>query len=179
MKKGASRWLLIAFLLVAGFGFSQEETSREKAEKMFDSVFSWRLVEEMNLSEQQLASFLTKFKESREIMRAQRQRKKEILQQLAELLKEKNVSSRQIEARLEEIDRLQEETHQRLKQVREEIKNILTPEQRARFLLTEERLSQEMVRVLRNKMEGRPEPERRGRFFNRERREETLPEQRP
>ncbi|GEM_PF-5865243 len=155
MKKIFTLQVVFLIFLISGLLSSQERLNQGKSEQTFDSVFTWRLIDEMNLSEQQQSSFLAKFKESRQIMKQQRQRRKEILEQLAELLKEKNTNTRLIEAKLAEMERAQEQAHERLKQIREEMKEILTPEQRARYLLTEERLSQEMVHALKRKMEER------------------------
>ncbi|MCM8768682.1 MAG: hypothetical protein NC911_03235 [Candidatus Omnitrophica bacterium] len=172
MKK---KYNLLVFVLVINsqFVFSQQAAEKEKAEKMFDSVVTRRLTEEMHLSEQQLASFLSKYQESRNIIRQQRERKKEILTQLESLLQDKNTPERQIIAKLEEIDRLQEETQERMKRIREEMKIILTPEQRARFYLIEERLAREMVHALKAKIGEQPAE---GRFWRYQERKNRKPE---
>ena len=155
--------LLLSFLFVtANTGlFAEEQRSRErtlkreKAGKMLETVTLWKLVDGLKLSEEQLVKFLPKYREGKDLKEEYQEKRMKVVEELKDLLQAKKVSARKIEAKLTQLEKMEDEQRQKSKDLQKELKSILTPEQQARFILLQKQIGREMMQQLRKRMEER------------------------
>lgn len=158
MRKGR----LVVFLALVAFvsgsfrlpAQTEDPEKREKSEKMFETMLVWRIVDELQLSEEQMAKFMVKFREDRDLMKEQRTKKKKMLDELKELV-EKKAPAKDLNAKLDGLEKLQAESLDKLKKITADMRKILTPEQQAKFVLAKEKVEQDMMKSLRERMEKR------------------------
>ena len=138
--------------------FAEEQLSgeknlrREKASKMLETVTLWKLVDGLKLSEEQLVKFLPKYREGKDLKKEYREKKGKIEKELKELLQAKKISARKVEAKLTQLEKMEDEQRQKSKVLQKELKTILTPEQQARFILLRKQIGKEMMQQLRKRM---------------------------
>ncbi len=136
------------FLLFAQRG-AEEKDPREIIEK----VRIYRLTEELDLNEEQAAKFFPRLKDIRKTEQMFHKQKMEIVRELKELLKE-GAKEQEIIKVLNKFQELQKKRFEsQLKEI-EGIRNILTPEQQARFLVFQEEFEKE-IRDLIKEVKGR------------------------
>jgi Spy/CpxP family protein refolding chaperone len=117
---------------------------REEVRKKIEAVRIWRLTEELKLDEKtsgQLASFLSSLEEKRrELWKANR----DATQNLRAALRTDEPDNRRLKAELDRIEKNQQEmTKLREKEING-IKNFLTIEQQARYLIFQQEFRREM-----------------------------------
>lgn len=150
--------VVLGFLITfASIGFSLsaqpgEPGTRPKSEKMFETMLVWRLVDELQLSEEQMPKFLAKFQEERKLGREQGEKRKQILAELGELVA-KDAPAKDLTAKLAALEKSETEFQDKLKKITTEIKSILTPQQQAKYVLTREKVGQDLMRSLRTRVE--------------------------
>jgi len=148
---------LLFFTANAGL-FAEEQLSREraskreKAGKMLETVTLWKLVDGLKLTEKQLVKFLPKYREGKDLKKEYREKRKKVVEELKDLLQAKRVSARKIEAKLTQLEKMEDEQLQKSKSLQKELKTILTPEQQARFILLQKQIGKEMMQQLRKRM---------------------------
>ena len=128
--------------------------------KYLEQFRTLKLLELLNLKEDQEIEFLTAFRNIRKQGQSFEQEKRQLLESLSADLAAGRVDKHRIEVALEDyfqIAKRQQEAHMHFI---DQIKSILTPEQVAKFLLFDERFERELlehVREFRNRgMDGRP-----------------------
>ena len=152
--------LLLGFLLfTANAGLfaeeqlSKERTSkREKASKMLETITLWKLVDGLKLTEEQLVKFLPKYKEGKDLKKEYQEKRKNVVEELKELLQAEKISARKVEAKLTQLEKMEDEQWQKNKALQKELKTILTPEQQARFILLQKQIGKEIMQQLRKRM---------------------------
>ena len=125
----------------------------EKERRMLEAIRVTRMTEALKLSEDQVAKFLPRLKRIEEQQRLLREDRARKLGQLAEML-DKPERQKDLKARLEELDKLDQEQMQRVRQMMRDLDTMLTVEQRARWRVFNERFDseiREMVREIRKK----------------------------
>ena len=125
---------------------------REKASKMLETITLWKLVDGLKLTEEQLVKFLPKYREGKDLKKEYREKRKKVVEELKDLLQAKKVSARKIEAKLTQLEKMEDERRQKSKSLQKELKTILTPEQQARFILLQKQIGKEMMQQLRKRM---------------------------
>ncbi len=148
---------LLFFTANAGL-FAEEQLSkeknlrREKAGKMLETVTLWKLVDGLKLSEEQLVKFLPKYREGKDLKKEYQEKRKKVVEELKDLLQAKKISARKIEAKLTQLEKMENEQWQKSKGLQKELKTILTPEQQARFILLQKQIGKEMMQQLRKRI---------------------------
>ena len=135
----------------------EREEKKEKAGKMLETITLWKIVEGLKLTEEQLTKFMPKYRESGDLKKEYQEKRKKVGEELKDLLQEKKVSATKIEAKLAQLDKLEEEQWQKNKALQKELKGILTPEQQAKFILLRGQIGREMMQQLRERMKGAKE----------------------
>lgn len=140
--------LAVALLLVPLPALSQSPTPNPRAERIIEALLIWRLVDELDLTEAQIARIFPRIKTLKEI-RLQLGRQALILrEELRELLRQRPRDEAAIRAKVAELDALRREIETRRERVLREIRAALTVEQQARFVLIQERFEAETLRLL-------------------------------
>ena len=162
--------LLFSFLffttntgLFAEEQLSKERTSkREKAGKMLETVTLWKIVDGLKLTEEQLTKFLPRYRESKDLKKEYQEKRRKIVEELKDLLQEKKVSAKKIESKLAQLEKAEDGFRQKNKALQKEIKEFLTPEQQAKFILLQRQIGKEMMQQLRKRMKGRRQTREKG-----------------
>lgn len=140
--------LAVALLLVPLPALSQPPAPNPRAERIIEALLIWRLVDELDLTEAQIARIFPRIKTLKEI-RLQLGRQALILrEELRELLRQRPRDEAAIRAKVAELDALRREIETRRERVLREIRAALTVEQQARFVLIQERFEAETLRLL-------------------------------
>jgi Spy/CpxP family protein refolding chaperone len=141
-----------------GQGGPASEERREEVRKKIEAVRIWRLTEELKLdtnSSAKLSSLLSSLdQQRRDTMREQM----ETMRDLRTLLKSAKPDESKTRSLLEKLERNHHEIQGLKDQELKGIKNILTIEQQARFLLFQQEFQREMQNMIsaaRNKGQGR------------------------
>jgi Spy/CpxP family protein refolding chaperone len=138
----------------------------QRGAKMVETLRIWKMVDSLDLSEEQLAKFLPKLKKEKELRREYGEERKRTLNELRELLKEEEASEKEIEANLKELENLDSEFQEKTKALREEVKKFLNTRQQAQFYIANEEFQKELRHLLggMKRMRGRKERPHQGRF---------------
>lgn len=107
-----------------------------------------RLIDELRLSEEQITKFFPKLNELKETREQFNQQRRELIDELADLLAKGKKSIEQINAKLDKLFNLEEEFHKRETVLRKELRKILTPEQQIRFILFQTRFDDELRQMI-------------------------------
>lgn len=119
-----------------------------RAQRIIEALLIWRMVDELNLTEQQIARLFPRIRALKEIRLGLGRRKVELQRELRALLRERPRNEDAIRSKLTELDGLRRETEQRRQRVLGQIRNVLTLEQQARFAFIQERFEAETLRLL-------------------------------
>jgi Spy/CpxP family protein refolding chaperone len=135
----------------------------ERGAKIVETLRIWKMVDSLNLSEEQLVKFLPKLKKEKELRKEYGETKKKTLENLRELLRAEEVSEKEVKANLKELEKIGSEFQAKTKGLREEIKKILSLTQQAQFFIANEEFQKELHQLLggMRRMRGQGEEHRR------------------
>lgn len=144
---------VFVLFLSAGLVSAQEPVSqrlkKEKAAQFIEDFRLTRIINTLELSEEQLARFHPKWRGQRELRESWMKERREIVAELREFLEAKRVSSRKLRVVLEQLDRAQEDFETKQKALKAEIDEILTIEQRAKWIVLQGQINKEIRRLVR------------------------------
>ncbi len=103
--------------------------------KWIERVMLVTVIDELNLSEEQTAKFIPKFKEHQRLEQEFFKKRMEKFNELRELLHSDKISDEKLRIKIEEFERMRDDFQKRQTVLRKEMESILTIEQRARFLV--------------------------------------------
>ena len=162
MKRRLILWCTFAVLLaapcmraVAADDDQPTPQDREKAMKMMETVIYWRMVDGLNLTEDQTARFTPKFREIRDCLKQQKEYRMKVTADLKDLLKKEKTPEKEIEAKINDLEKHQDEAIEKMQKLRADMRKILTPEQQAKFVIAQENVAREITERLRNKVNER------------------------
>jgi len=119
-----------------------------RTERVIEALLIWRLVDELNLSDEQIARIFPRIKALKELRIGLGIRKVVLQRELRALLREQPPNEEAIRARVAELDQLRARVEQQRERILQEIAAVLTLEQRARFALIQETFEAETIRTL-------------------------------
>ena len=122
--------------------------TEERAGRIIEALLIWRLVDELDLTEQQIARLFPRIKALKEIRLELARRKRELEVELRAALNQRPPDEETIRIKVTQLNALRAETEQRRQRVLRQIATILTLEQQARFVLIQERFEAETLRLL-------------------------------
>ena len=164
--KRLTLFCLVAVLMLGMVGISQAHESKEtasgkrtKVRRMRQNMAICRIVDELDLTEEQLVKFLPRWNEHKDSKEKYSLQRTELAKQIRELLKEEKVSQRSLEKVLDKLDTLNEQIKEAGEVYQKEIKDILTVEQRAKMVVLTGRMKKDVqeLKNLKQKQQKRRE----------------------
>lgn len=141
--------IVIGVVLVAVPALGQPtRLPEERAGRIIEALLIWRLVDELDLTEQQIARLFPRIKALKEIRLELGRRKRALEVGLRLALNQRPPDEETIRIKVAELNALRAETEQRRQRVLRQIAAIFTLEQQARFVLIQERFEAETLRLL-------------------------------
>jgi hypothetical protein len=131
-----------------GDGSPQSIEKRQKIRKRIELIRMWKLTEELDLTEEtwvKLFPILRKYDEKWIKLREERRNS---IKQLRKALKDKAISDQEIEAAIDSVAQHAEAMSELLRQQNGELKGILSPRQRAKFILFQRRFQREIRTII-------------------------------
>ncbi len=137
------RWAVIVFLLLGATVSAQEGSPtqndhkrREDAREMMESIRIWKITQELEVDESLASRLFPRINESNRI---RRQTDRDIAKSLAELqvLIEKGAPDSALNAGLENVIQVRENGMRAIRQSEDRIMELLTPKQKAKYLVLE------------------------------------------
>ncbi|MEO0122578.1 MAG: Spy/CpxP family protein refolding chaperone [candidate division WOR-3 bacterium] len=138
----------IIFFLPLLFIFAQGKSEEKDPREIIEKVRVYKLTEELDLSEEQITKLFPRLKEMRKNEQEFHKQRMEIIQKLKELLDEK-AKEQEIVKTLNRLQELQKKRFESQLKELEEIKQILTPEQQAKFIIFQEEFEKEIRDLIR------------------------------
>ncbi len=119
-----------------------------RIERIIEALLIWRLVDELDLSEQQIARLFPQIKALKELRLELGRRKRVLEGELRRALARRPPDEDAIKTAVAQLQALREETEQRRQYILRQIHAALTVEQQARFALIADRFEAETLRLL-------------------------------
>jgi Spy/CpxP family protein refolding chaperone len=140
---------LVAAVLVLAIPAAGQAPYRDpRAERIIEALMIWRLVDEVNLTEFQIGRIFPRLKALKEIRFEIARRRAQIRNELNALLVQQPRNDDLIRAKIDELDQFRREIELRRQRIIQEINNVLTISQRAKFALIQETFEAETLRLL-------------------------------
>jgi len=136
--------------------FCEDSCQMNKERRMLEAVRVSRLTEVLKLTDEQIATFIPKLKQLEERQRQLGHQRQKALRELEKRL-QASAKEAEIKAKLAELDRLEGERLQRMREMRTELDKLLSIEQQARWRVFNDRFDQEirdMVKEIRVRRMG-------------------------
>lgn len=142
--------LLLAALLVLSIpAAGQAPGPRDaRAERIIEALLIWRLVDELNLTDQQIARIFPRIKALKDLRIELGRRKVALQRELRALLAQQPRNDDDIRAKIGELEQLRLQVQRQRQRVLREIHASLTVEQRAQFTLIQETFEADTIRLL-------------------------------
>ena len=138
--------------------FDRPPRTEERAPRqLIETLRKVRLIEELNLTDEQSIKFFPKLNEIREAKEELNHNRKIMIDKLMDLLEKDKKSSDQINVKLDKLFKLEEEFNKKETALKKEIRKILNPEQQARLILFQLRFDKEMREMIQGIKEMRQE----------------------
>ncbi|MDQ7858254.1 MAG: hypothetical protein QN174_09010 [Armatimonadota bacterium] len=148
---GARRLLaaaLLGLVVLALPAAGQEPRPAPRGERVIEALLIWRLVDELDLSEAQIARIFPMVRELKAIRLEAGRRVPPLLREIRRLAAATPRDEEALRARATELSLLRAEFEARRRQQLQLIGQALTPEQLARFVLVQETFEAETLRLL-------------------------------
>jgi len=150
---GVARTLLMvgaaAFILTLPAVGGPPRMQRDpRAERVIEALLIWRLVDELNLTDQQIARIFPRIKALKELRIHLGIRKVMLQRELRALLRQQPRDEELIRAKIAELDELRARIELERGQILRDIHAALAVEQRAQFTLIQETFEAETIRTL-------------------------------
>ncbi len=120
----------------------------ERVGRIIEALLIWRLVDELDLSEQQIARLFPRIKQLKELRLELGRRKRALEADLRRALAQRPPDQERIKIKVAQLQALRVEIEQRRQRILRQINGILTVEQQAKFALISERFEAETLRLL-------------------------------
>jgi len=125
------------------------ELSKEDIPRIFEILRIWKLVDELELNEDQLLAFLPKFKELEGLRRRYYRGRYDSVKKLGKLL-EANPSENQLKSATDEFRNAEIDFYQKYRQLKDSINSDLTIKQQAEFVVFEDKYRDDMRSLMKN-----------------------------
>jgi len=139
-------------------GMRQQRMERLKDTRdMIEDLRIVRLTKELNLTDQQLAKLLPRFREAQAAHREYPQKRMGLIKDMDDLLNGK-ASEKDLQAKLSEMERLENDFQSKERETRRELLGQLSVEQQARFFVFQENFEREIRELIRGIKQGGLQP---------------------
>lgn len=119
-----------------------------RAERVIEALLIWRLVDELNLTDQQVARIFPRIKALKDLRIELGLRRVTLQRELRALAREQPRNEDLIRAKIAELDALRTRIERERGRIFQEINAALTVEQQARFAIIQESFEAETIRTL-------------------------------
>ncbi|HEX7321238.1 MAG TPA: hypothetical protein VF399_12890 [bacterium] len=150
-------WRLIVIGLLGCLVFAQGPPDKDDPREIIEKVRMYRLTQELDLTTEQAVKFFPKLNEIRKAEQKFFEERLEIIKELKELLKN-NAADKELIVVIDRLKNSQDEKQQAQAEVMDEMRDILSPQQQARFLIFQEEFEREIREVIKAVREHRPSP---------------------
>lgn len=140
--------LVVVLLALPALGQAPTPLPDERVGRIIEALLIWRLVDELDLTDQQIARLFPRIKALKEIRLDLGRRKRGLENDLRQLLRQRPPDQEAIRLKLAELNDLRVDIERRRQQVLRQIAAVLTLEQQAKFALIAERFEAETLRLL-------------------------------
>jgi len=139
---------LALLLTVPAWSAPPRPIRNPRTERVIEALLIWRLVDEVRLSDQQIARIFPRIKALKDLRIEFGMRRVVLARELRALLQEQPRNEDLIRAKVADLDALRSHIERERGRILEEIHSALTVEQRGRFALIEETFEAETIRTL-------------------------------
>lgn len=119
-----------------------------RAERVIEALLIWRLVDELNLTDQQVARIFPRIKALKDLRIELGLRRVTLQRELRALVREQPRNEDLIRAKITELDALRTRIERERGRIFQEVNAALTVEQQARFAIIQESFEAETIRTL-------------------------------
>lgn len=163
------RFFKIAILLIAGLLLSTGSLSGQPAHNLLDergrnvqeniqTVKKWKLVETLNLTEEQTTKLFPRINEVDKARQDFHHGHRQLVDDLEHMLKKGQPSDNELIAKMNEIDALKKAHEDEIRDLEAKVKEVLTVEQQAKWVLFEIKFEDYVRRVSRDLIKKRIDP---------------------
>ncbi|HEY3247449.1 MAG TPA: hypothetical protein VGK88_04025 [bacterium] len=141
--------VLVAAVLALTIPAAGEVPNRDpRAERIIEALMIWRLVDEVNLTEPQIARIFPRIKALKEIRFEIARRRAQFRIEMNALLAQQPRNDDLVRAKIDELDQFRRDVELRRQRILQEIYAALRIDQRAKFALIQETFEVETLRLL-------------------------------
>jgi Spy/CpxP family protein refolding chaperone len=141
--------MLIALVALALPAVGQEpRPTPPRPERVIEALLIWRLVDELDLTEAQIARIFPRVRALKELRLEMGRRIRPLVKELRQLLAAQPRDEDLIRVRMAELNQLRAEMERRRREHLQGITEALSPPQQARFVLIQETFEIETLRLL-------------------------------
>jgi hypothetical protein len=151
----------VVLLVIPVFGQKHEEPPPdvENPHKMIETIKLWKIIDFLDLDEEQVATFLPRLKKIEKHRRDTHKERRELLKRLWQLVEE-DESDTEIKKAIKEVLTFDREMKNKEEELREDVLSVLSVKQQAKLLVFEERFEEEIRNIIKelrkNKEMGPP-----------------------
>ena len=133
-----------------------EEHARERIREEIETMRMWKMLEVLDMSEEQSDEFLPAWRGMQKAHRSFREKRGELLRELEHVLREEQENKeRKIDEIFDELKNEKAKLKEAQDRFRAEAKELLTLEQQAKLLIFEEKFERRMMEMIRKFREKR------------------------
>ncbi len=144
----AGVWAAVVVMAAAGFAAAQRPPGAERAERVLEALLVWRLVDELDLSQEQVCRILPAVRALKHARLTFGHKRMELVREIRALLRERPVDRERVEAKVRELEAARREFHRRRGEALDQIRAALTAEQRVQFALIQDAFERETLSLL-------------------------------
>jgi hypothetical protein len=145
-------------------GSPQPFEKREKIRKRIELIRMWKLTEELDLTEETGAKLFPILHKYDEKWVKLKEEGRSIMKELRKALKDEATPDEEIEAAMEKVEKNALAASDVLRQRHEELKGVLSPRQRAKFIVFQRRFQREIRKIIAEARERKVRPRRNDRL---------------
>ncbi|MDR5682816.1 MAG: hypothetical protein QN163_02140 [Armatimonadota bacterium] len=151
--EGAARVAVVVaacVLAVGGAALAQRALPAERAARILEALLIWRLVDELDLTEGQIARIFPQVRALKSARFEFARRQGELREEIRALLQQRPPNRALIRSKVAELDAVKTQFEQRRAAILQRTRTALSLEQQARFSLIQDTFEEETVRLLRD-----------------------------
>lgn len=145
------RLVPIALIVMAALAWpaaGQEPHPTPRGERIIEALLIWRLVDELDLSDAQIARIFPRIKALKDLRLEMGRRVPPLLREIRVMMRQTPRDDEAIRARVAELNQLRVEMETRRRRQLQAIAGLLTPEQLGKFALIQETFEIDTLRLL-------------------------------
>jgi len=130
------RLMVFILTIMVCVAYSQEMgiPGMQKMMKNMENNALIRMINELEITDEQMPGFISKFREMADLFRQQSENRNRIAEQLQEMVSGNN-SNEKIQEKISEFEKYSDKMYEEFKKFRDDMKKVLTPQQQVKFLL--------------------------------------------